>query len=115
MPLPEMDASLIRLIADAPMLGLLAWLLFLLHRDIPARRAREGDSPPAPDALARTREDLAAFKIEVARTFVPLSLIRDVDARLSAQLMRIEQKLDDVSRAAAATEAVMKSARAEDR
>jgi hypothetical protein len=115
MPLPELDAGMIRLLADAPMLGLLAWLLFLLHRDLPERRARNAEPQAAPDALTRTREDLAAFKIEVARTYVPLSLIRDVDARLSSQLMRIEQKLDEVSRAATATEAVMKTARQDDR
>lgn len=115
MPLPEMDAGLIRLLADAPMLGLLAWLLFLLHRDLPGRRTRDAEPAHAPDALARTRDDLAAFKIEVARTYVPLSLIRDVDARLSSQLMRIEQKLDEVSRAATATEAVMKTSRQDDR
>ena len=113
MPFPEIDPRWLRVLTDAPMVGLLAWLLFLLHRDAPERRR-----PPAeaqPDALARTREDLAAFKIEVARTYVPLSLIRDVDARLSTQLMRIEQKLDEVSRAAAASEALMKTTRAEDR
>ncbi|MFN7634306.1 MAG: hypothetical protein ACK5PI_06245 [Acetobacteraceae bacterium] len=115
MSLPEMDAGLIRLLADAPMLGLLIWLLFLLHRDLPDRRARPAEPHGPPDALARTRDDLAAFKIEVARTYVPLSLIRDGDARLSSQLMRIEQTLDEVSRAATATEAVMRTARAEDR
>jgi hypothetical protein len=110
-----MDPGLVRLLADAPMLGLLAWLLFLLHRDLPDRRRRDAEPAHAPDAITRTRDDLAAFKIEVARTYVPLSLIRDVDARLSSQLMRIEQKLDEVSRAATATAAVMKTSRQEDR
>ncbi|HYZ31009.1 MAG TPA: hypothetical protein VE684_01860 [Crenalkalicoccus sp.] len=49
---------------------------------------------------AEAREDLAAFKLEVARTYVPLSLIREVDGRLSQQLLRIETKLEEVARAA---------------
>jgi hypothetical protein len=42
----------------------------------------------------------------VARSYVPLSLIRDLDARLSLQLVRIEEKLEEVSRAATAAAAV---------
>lgn len=44
--------------------------------------------------------------MEIARTYVSLSLIRDLDSRLSLQLLRIEEKLDEVSRAATAAEAV---------
>jgi hypothetical protein len=36
--------------------------------------------------------------LEVARTYVPLSLIRDLDRRISDHLVRIEEKLEDVSR-----------------
>jgi hypothetical protein len=42
----------------------------------------------------------------VARTYVPLSVIRDLDARLTRQLDRFEEKLDEVSRAATAAAAV---------
>jgi hypothetical protein len=67
-----------------------------LRRELHARiqRGDERDS----DALTRTREDLAQFKLEVARTYVPLSLIRDLDRRISDHLVRIEEKLEDVSR-----------------
>ncbi len=64
-------------------------------------------------ALSRAREELAAFKLEVARTYVPLSLIRDVDSRLSRQLLRIEAKLDEVARTAAAAGAIAGHARTE--
>ena len=61
-----------------------------------------GQEPPegdvAPNRLDRTRDELAAFKLEVARTYVPLSLIRDVDRRLSEQLLRIENKIENVRR-----------------
>ena len=41
---------------------------------------------------------IAEFKLDVARTYVPLSLIRDVDRRLSQALLRIEEKLDEAAR-----------------
>jgi hypothetical protein len=96
-------------LAETPLLLLLAWMVFLMRRDqrVPAihnpeppERARE------PDGLVRTREELASFKLEVARTYVPLSLIRDVDQRLTQQLMRIEQKLDEAQRSATIAHAV---------
>ena len=48
--------------------------------------------------MSRTREDLADFKLEVARTYVPLSLIRDLDQRVSSHLLRIEGKLEGLRR-----------------
>ena len=48
--------------------------------------------------MSRTRDELAEFKLEVARTYVPLSLIRDVDQRLSSHLLRIEGKLEGLRR-----------------
>ena len=50
------------------------------------------------DVVTRTRDELAEFKLEVARAYVPLSLIRDVDRRLSQHLLRIEEKLEEVKR-----------------
>lgn len=46
------------------------------------------------DIATVTHDDLAAFKLEVARTYVPLSLIRDMDRRLSQHLLRIEGKIE---------------------
>ena len=97
---------------ETPLMALLAWMLHSLRRSI----AQGGDiAPPvSPDltqhqaALDRTRDELAAFKMEVARTYVPLSLIRDVDGRLTAHLIRIEQKLDEATRAAHSTAAQMR-------
>lgn len=108
-----MDPQLWAAAIEAPLVALLAWMLHTLRRDLtgPDRTAERGDSPrggpTADDAGARAREELAEFKLEVARTYVPLSLIRDVDARLSRQLLRIEEKLDEVSRVAAATTAAV--------
>jgi hypothetical protein len=80
-----------------------------LRRDLHARP----DATPAPSptaahseesgrAVQAARDELSAFKLEVARTYVPLSVIRDLDARLTRQLDRFEEKLDEVTRAATA-------------
>jgi hypothetical protein len=90
-------------LAETPLLLLLAWMVYLIRRErrgVVIERAEPVERPRHDDALARTREELSGFKLEVARTYVPLSLIRDVDQRLTQQLMRIEQKLDEVQRAA---------------
>ncbi|WP_439580080.1 hypothetical protein [Elioraea sp.] len=46
------------------------------------------------ETAARLREELAAFKLEVARGYVPIQMMRELDRRVSLQLMRIEEKLD---------------------
>ena len=95
-------------VIEIPAVAALFHMLHGLRKDLNARidRADERDS----DALGRTREDLAAFKLEVARTYVPLSLIREVDRRLSQQLLRIEEKLEEVSRATTAAAASLAAA-----
>ena len=85
---------------EIPVVLGLFWMIHGLRRDVQDRIER-GDARDSA-ALARTRDDLAEFRIEVARTYVPLSLIRDVDQRLTSHLLRIEEKLDEVSRAATA-------------
>jgi hypothetical protein len=100
------DPQLLLTAVEAPLVALLAWLLHSLRRALPDPLHTEpGAAPDAASALSRAREELAAFKLEVARTYVPLSLIRDVDSRLSRQLLRIEAKLDEVARQAAAASA----------
>ena len=77
---------------EAPIVAALFWMIHGLRRDLHERidRADVRDN----EAVGRTRDDLSEFKLEVARTYVPLSLIRDVDRRLTAQLLRIEAKLE---------------------
>ncbi len=83
---------------ELPVMAALFWMIHGLRSDVQARIER-GDARDT-DALIRTREDLSEFRIEVARTYVPLSLIREVDQRLSGHLLRIEQKLEQVQRTA---------------
>lgn len=81
---------------DAPLFLLLLWLVHGIKRDL-GQRISHGDSLTS-TGLQRTREELAAFRLEVARTYVPLSLIRDVDRRMSEQLLRIEERLEALRR-----------------
>ncbi|WP_424136921.1 hypothetical protein [Roseomonas chloroacetimidivorans] len=107
------DPQWVAAAVETPFMAVLAWMLHNLRRSIaqsppfpPEREAHDAAQHQA--ALERTRDDLAAFKLEVARTYVPLSLIRDVDGRLTAHLIRIEQKLDEATRAAHSTAAQMR-------
>jgi len=101
--LPEIPPQLLAAAADAPLAMLILWMMHVLRRDLSQRPEREAPPPPP---CPSPRDDLAEFKLEVARTYVPLSLIRDLDSRLSLHLMRIEEKLDEVSRAATTAAAV---------
>ena len=102
------DSQWIAAAVDTPFMALLAWMLDQLRRSMSACPEREPAEPTPSSqagALERTREELSAFKLEVARTYVPLSLIRDVDGRLTSHLVRIEQKLDEATRTAHSTAA----------
>jgi hypothetical protein len=77
---------------EAPIVAAMFYMIHGLRRDLHERIDRSDQRDTA--ISARTREDLADFKLEVARTYVPLSLIRDLDRRVSSQLLRIEEKLE---------------------
>lgn len=42
--------------------------------------------------------DLVAFKLEIARSYASVALLKDTERRLSAHLLRIEAKLDPARR-----------------
>ena len=96
MPTP-FEPQWISTAVEAPLMAALAWMLHGLRRGL---SALPDASCADPGVLERTRDDLSAFKLEVARTYVPLSLIRDVDQRLTQHLLRIEHKLDEATRSA---------------
>jgi hypothetical protein len=77
---------------EAPIVAALFWMIHGLRKDLHERIDRS--EVRKDEAVDRTREDLSEFKLEVARSYVPQALIRDVDRRLSAHMLRIEAKLD---------------------
>ncbi|WP_420548996.1 hypothetical protein [Curvivirga sp.] len=44
-------------------------------------------------SIAQARESLAAYKLEVAKSYVTISYLKDVERRLTGHLLRIESKL----------------------
>ena len=101
-------ASWIRFV-EIPVAAGLFWMIHGLRQDF-LNRSDHLDERGA-EALTRTREDLAGYKLEVARTYVPLSLIRDVDRRLSEHMLRIESKITEFGRSCANCSAPRKDAR----
>jgi len=86
-------------VVEAPIVAALFHMIHGLRRDLQDRMERSDQREN--DVVNRTRDALADFKLEVARTYVPLSLIREVDRRLSQQLLRIEEKLEEMKRVSA--------------
>lgn len=109
--LHDLPPAVVAALAEAPLAIVLMWMVAQLRRDLHARPdagalPQAGGGADAGRAVQAARDELSAFKLEVARTYVPLSVIRDLDARLTRQLGRLEEKLDEVSRAATAAAAV---------
>lgn len=50
------------------------------------------------DSVGFCKDALADFKLHVARNYVSINYLKDVENRLTDHLLRIEKKLDDVGR-----------------
>lgn len=50
------------------------------------------------EALSLVKEALSEFKLHVARNYVSVNYLKDVESRLTAHLLRIEKKLDETGR-----------------
>jgi hypothetical protein len=72
---------------ELPALAGLFWLIWRARRELEA----------AVDGL---REGLAAYKLEVAKSYASIAYLNDVERRLTNHLVRIENKLDAVTRLA---------------
>ena len=95
MNITDLPPSLVVTVVQTKMLIALFWMLHGIRRELD-RRIERGDLRQT-DGLSRTRDELAAFKLEVARTYVPLSLMRGVDQRITDHLIRIEAKIEEVA------------------
>ncbi|RJF81817.1 hypothetical protein D3877_17065 [Azospirillum cavernae] len=77
---------------ELPVMGGLFWLIARLRND--AETALENLRTRAETAQAQVRESLAAYKLEVAKTYVSFATLKDVEQRLTDHLLRIENKLE---------------------
>lgn len=77
---------------ELPALGGLFWLIWRTRRegeqtDADIRRTCELE-------IGSVRAEIAAYKLEVAKSYASIDYLKDVDKRLSGHLETIEEKLD---------------------
>ena len=77
---------------ELPVVGGLFWMLHGLRQQI-ADRIESGERRDGAE-LCRLRDDLATFKLDVARGYVAVEVARDTERRLTLGIERIDEKLD---------------------
>ena len=82
---------------EIPALAGLFWLGWRNRRD--ADVAIDDARHEFETGLAYLRESLAAYKLEVAKSYASIPYLKEVERRLTAHLVRIENKLDGAPRA----------------
>ncbi|MCA8907273.1 MAG: hypothetical protein KDA49_17460 [Rhodospirillaceae bacterium] len=90
--LPTFDPLWWISMVELPALAGLFWMIWRARRDAGEEAAELRQR--SDDGDARVRADLADFKLEVAREYASLASLKDVERRLVAHLLRIEDKLD---------------------
>lgn len=82
-------------VIETPILSALFWLIWQTRKD------HEADLREINDQLetrqSQLREGLAAYKLEVAKTYAQVSDLRELESRLTSHLLRIEAKLERYS------------------
>ena len=82
---------------EIPALAGLFWLGWRNRRDADA--AVDDAKYEFETGLTYLRESLAAYKLEVAKSYASITYLKEVERRLTAHLVRIENKLDGIPRA----------------
>ncbi len=77
---------------EIPALAGLFWLGWRNRRD--ADDAIDDARHEFETGLTYLRENLAAYKLEVAKSYASITYLKEVERRLTAHLVRIETKLD---------------------
>ncbi|MGE5503265.1 MAG: hypothetical protein ACM31L_02470 [Actinomycetota bacterium] len=79
---------------ELPSLGALFWLIWRTRSEADTRLDAIDRQISA--GLGQSREQLAAYKLEVAKSYATTGYLKDVERRLTEHLVRIEAKLDAV-------------------
>lgn len=79
---------------ELPALGGLFVLIWRTRHDADTRL--DDISHKLDVGMSQSREALAAYKLEVAKTYATTGTLKDVERRLTEHLVRIEAKLDAV-------------------
>jgi len=78
-------------VVELPTLAALFWLVWRNRRD--QDKAVEELRRRAEAIATESRESLAAYKLEVAKSYVSIPYLRDVERRLTGHLLRIDSKV----------------------
>lgn len=79
-------------VVEIPAMAGLFWIVWTTARQ--SREALDGVERHVELALAHLRQNLDAYKLDVAKTYASIAYIKDVERRLTRHLIRIEEKLD---------------------
>ena len=77
---------------ELPALAGLFWLSLRTRRDTEA--AIDKVRTEVDERVSRLRDNLAAYKLEVAKSYASITYLKEVERRLTSHLLRIEDKLD---------------------
>ena len=90
-------------VVDLPVLGSLFWLIWRNRRETDKSIRHSRDVIETRNS--QMREALSAFKLEVAKNYVSVVTLKDLETRIIDHLLRIETKLDATSMKAEALRA----------
>lgn len=79
-------------VVEMPALAGLFWLIWRTRRDL--EDAIDDARHETETGLSYMRESLAAYKLEVAKSYASIPYLKEVERRLTGHLVRIENKLD---------------------
>ena len=82
-------------VVEMPALAGLFWLNWRTRRDLDD--AVDDARHETETGLCYMRESLAAYKLEVAKSYASIPYLKEVERRLTSHLLRIENKLDTTS------------------
>lgn len=77
---------------EVPVMAGLFWLNWRTRRD--GETALDDARHEFETGLSFLRDNLAAYKLEVAKSYASISYLKEVERRLTDHLVRIENKLD---------------------
>jgi hypothetical protein len=79
-------------VVELPLLAALFWLIWHVRQE--SEEALDRLHHLSETALTQMRESLSAYKLEVAKTYVSVGYLKDIERRLTDHLLRIDAKLD---------------------
>lgn len=77
---------------ELPVLGGMFWFLWRSRRE--SDEALAAQQHHTDQTVSQLRDNVAAYKLEVAKNYASIDCLKDVERRLTRHLQRIEAKLD---------------------